>query len=535
MIVSALGTWSYNVAIAVYAYQQTHSTVWVAAATVGRYVPALFITWFGNAWVARFPRRTTAVATDVFCAVVMGLLTAVALAGGPLPLAIALAALSSGVARIQSAATLAVAADVIPEGRLLRSMANLSSADAVATAVGPALASAILLRWNPAVVFALNGVTFALSAMLLAGLKGVPAGRGREPGRQPAAEVEDSIWRSVRPLLVTRTVAGMVYGFDVVLLAVIATEQLRRATAGYGWLLAAAGAGGIVAATLLRAGRAGERVTRGVVAGMALYTVPLALFVASPDVAGGLAIQLVRGLGSVLVTATIVTHLQRSVPSSAAGSVFAAAHSLLLGGTAAGAVLAPVVLHVLGLDGALVLMAVLPMIVVLAAVPGLRSFDREESRLIAALDPRVSVLRGLALFQDASRSTLIELAEGVRERTVPAGTVVVAEGEDSDALYVLAAGEVEVTTVRAGSDGEIPVRLRTLAAPAYFGEIGLIHGVARTATVTTSTASLLWRIPASSFLDAAVQAGFSGALTESVRVRLGASAWPSGAPVASEL
>ena len=35
--VSSLGTWSYNVGIAVYAYQETRSTTWVAVATVGRY------------------------------------------------------------------------------------------------------------------------------------------------------------------------------------------------------------------------------------------------------------------------------------------------------------------------------------------------------------------------------------------------------------------------------------------------------------------------------------------------------------------
>src|SRR5450432_749733 len=113
--VAALGTWSYNVGIAVYAYRATHSVNWVAAATVGRYVPALLLTWFGDRWIDRFPRRTVAVGCDLACAAAMALITLVAVAHGPLVLAIALAAISAAAARIQSSALLSVGADVVVE------------------------------------------------------------------------------------------------------------------------------------------------------------------------------------------------------------------------------------------------------------------------------------------------------------------------------------------------------------------------------------------------------------------------------------
>ena len=60
-----------------------------------------------------------------------------------------------------------------------------------------------------------------------------------------------------------------------------------------------------------------------------------------------------------------------------------------------------------------------------------------------------------------------------------------------------------------------------MSAPSYFGEIGLLHGIPRTATVTATQASTLWRIPADAFLLAATQAGLSGSLIDSVRVRIG--------------
>jgi CRP-like cAMP-binding protein len=56
------------------------------------------------------------------------------------------------------------------------------------------------------------------------------------------------------------------------------------------------------------------------------------------------------------------------------------------------------------------------------------------------------------------------------------------------------------------------------------GEIGIVHGVARTATVTAVKPCRLWRIPAESFLVAASAAGLSSSLVEDVRLRLLADA-----------
>jgi MFS family permease len=516
VVVSALGTWSYNVGIAVYAYQQTHSTTWVAVATVGRYVPALLLTWFGSHWVERFPRRTVAVVADLICAVTMLVLTLVAAVHGSLVAAIALAALSSGVARIQSSAALAVAADLIAESRLVRSMAVINSAEAVATAAGPAIAAAVLAVSTPAVLFLLNGVTFAASAALLSG---IPVVRHRRPlavPGVPAAALDRRVTRAVWPLLATRTIAAAVYGMDVVVLAVLAAQQLPQEAAGYGWLLTAAGVGGLLAAVVLRGRQSRGGLVVLVAAGMALYALPLLCFLLQPDLAGSLATQVVRGLGCVLVTTTVIASLQRAVPSEVSGPVFGLTHTLVLAGTCAGALLAPLLLEVVGLDSTLIIAAVLPFALQLAVLPGLSRFDRSVASLVAAVDPRVATLRGLALFRDASRSTLIEMADGVEEVRLGSAVTIISEGSESDALFVLVDGLVDVSMLGPGG----PVPLRRMVAPAYFGEIGLVHGVARTATVVTAGSCTLWRIPAETFLSAAAQAGLSGALSEGVRLRL---------------
>ncbi len=516
IIVSALGTWSYNVAIAVYAYQVTGSTAWVVAATVGRYVPALFIASLGSRWSSRFPRRTVAVVSDVVCALAMVLLTVVASTGGSLVVAIALAAVSSGLARVQSSAALSLAADVVVESELVRRMAFIGTSEAVATAVGPALASAVLLVASPAWLFLLNAVTFMASAVLLLGVRDRRRRASAGAARAASPGARATVLATVRPLLVLRTIAAAVYGADIVLLAVIATENIGSGTSGYGWLLAAAGVGGLLIAMVLRRHEGSGRVTPTAIVGMALYTMPLLAFTVIAGLLPSLLAQTVRGIGCVLVVTLVLTALQRGVPSELSQEVFGQTHSLVLVGTVIGSLLAPLLLSTVGLDATLWLLAVVPVVATLALLPGLRRFDGTTDLTAEMLDPVVHTLRGLTLFQDASRWTLIEVADRVEPFGVPAGEVLVAQGDPADALYVLVDGEVEVTTL--GPDGLL--RLRTMAAPSYFGEIGLIQGVPRTATVTATTAATLWRIPADAFLDAAGQAGISGALSDSVRVRL---------------
>jgi CRP-like cAMP-binding protein/predicted MFS family arabinose efflux permease len=460
----------------------------------------------------------------MFCAAMMVALTLVAIWQGPIVVAIALAALSSGVARIQSAAALSAAADLVPESRLASTAALISTTDAVATALGPALAAIILALSGSPLLFALNGVTFAVSAILIAGVPAMAPKRSAAVAQPVAAEAsdtgEDPAYRAtlhtVWPLLATRGIAAVVYGVDIVLLAVLATEQLKQGTGAYGWLLAGAGFGGLLLALWLRKRDSVSTMTGRLSIGMAIYCLPLLAFLASPALPGGVAIEFVRGAGSVLVTATVLSGLQRMVPSRVSGRVFGLANIVVMVGTSIGALLAPVLLGSFGLSATLVVVAVVPIGAQIVLLPALLRFDREGEAVLADLDPKVNVLRRLALFHDASRSTLYDVADNASEIVIPADTPVVSQGEPSESLYVLLKGSVDVFI--AGPDG--PSKVRRMEAPSYFGEIGLIHEVPRTATVITNEECTLWSITGESFLWAAGQAGLSGALTDNVTHRI---------------
>lgn len=83
----------------------------------------------------------------------------------------------------------------------------------------------------------------------------------------------------------------------------------------------------------------------------------------------------------------------------------------------------------------------------------------------------------LDLFVGACRLAFERLARSAEQVTVPADRVLIREGDEADALRVPVEGEVAVS---ARGEAERARRLRTMGPGSYFGEIGLLRGLART-------------------------------------------------------
>jgi CRP-like cAMP-binding protein len=98
------------------------------------------------------------------------------------------------------------------------------------------------------------------------------------------------------------------------------------------------------------------------------------------------------------------------------------------------------------------------------------------------------------MFAPLAAPVLERLAEDSVASEVASGQPIVSEGEVGDRFYVIAAGSTDVTV--AGR------RTRQLHAGDSFGEIALIHDVARTATVTARGRVELLSIERQAFLDA---------------------------------
>jgi CRP-like cAMP-binding protein len=91
----------------------------------------------------------------------------------------------------------------------------------------------------------------------------------------------------------------------------------------------------------------------------------------------------------------------------------------------------------------------------------------------------VEALSRVQLFEDLDPAELQSVADSMHEANVPAGAVVTAEGGPGDGFFVIDSGEAEVTV-----EGQPRA---TMTAGDYFGEIALLTGSDRTATVTATT------------------------------------------------
>lgn len=91
----------------------------------------------------------------------------------------------------------------------------------------------------------------------------------------------------------------------------------------------------------------------------------------------------------------------------------------------------------------------------------------------------IDVLRSVPLFEGMRDRSLEIVADLARPRRIPAGTVITREGEAGDEFLVLTRGTAEVT-----KDG---AAIRSLGPGDFLGEISLIDGGPRTATVRATT------------------------------------------------
>jgi CRP-like cAMP-binding protein len=99
----------------------------------------------------------------------------------------------------------------------------------------------------------------------------------------------------------------------------------------------------------------------------------------------------------------------------------------------------------------------------------------------AAVQRRAESLERVAILDALSPQQIGTLAAESADRVYAAGEPVIREGEAGESMFIVIEGRVEVT-VREG-DGP-PVTLRTLGAGDYFGEMSLMTGARRRATVT---------------------------------------------------
>jgi hypothetical protein len=83
-----------------------------------------------------------------------------------------------------------------------------------------------------------------------------------------------------------------------------------------------------------------------------------------------------------------------------------------------------------------------------------------------------------------SHAELVAIIRGLRHLTYEPGDIIVTEGEPGDSLFILTAGQVKAFTRRADSRND---HVRDLREGDFFGEVSVLRGSARTATITAAS------------------------------------------------
>ncbi len=508
---STLGTWAYAVALPVYAYHSGGARAVGLLFFARMALAALAAPWLG-VLADRWSRRQLMLSGDLIRFAIFVGMTAVASAGGSAYIVYVLAVTSTVVSGSYTPAQAALLPSLVETPDELTA-ANLvgNTISSVGMFAGPALGGILLAVSTPSAVFALNAALFLWSAAFVVRVpRDAPPQRAERPKFLPELTAGfRTVWRTpaLRVVIGLTTAEEVVYGALEVLLVVLALRLLHSGNAGYGWLNTAMGVGSVAGAFVVAAVAARRRLAGGFGLGILLWGVALCLAAALSTLAPALVLLGIVGTAAILVQVTSVTLLQRSADNEVLGRVFAVLESLMLAGTAVGALVAPGLVSWLGARGALIAAGAFLPVLLVPLWPSLRRIDAE-ARI--AEEP-LELLRRIEIFAQLPEPVLERLASGAAAVSAAADQVVVARGEAGRHFYVIAAG-------RAGVEVEEGVVTRELGPGDFFGEIALLRDVPRTATVRALEPLRLYAVEREEFLAAVTGHAPTLAAAESVVV-----------------
>lgn len=514
---SAIGDWAYATAIVVWAYGAGGAQavgLWMGI----RFVLGALTAPVGATFADRWPRRRVMMLTDMARAVlVTGAAVLIALDTATL-LVFVLATLASLLASPFLIAQRALLPSLARSpGELTAANGVHSTIDSLAFFAGPALAAGLLVLTDVPVVLLANVVTFLWSLALVRRVavepvqKAPPGGTAEDPAPAGPGFVEETMAgfkaiRNDRALLLATvgvSLQTVIAGASTVFLVVIAAEILTTGTAGLGYLNAVVGVGsvlgGVLAISRASKGTLGRDLTTGVV----MWSIPLVLVTAWPSPVAAFAAVALIGLANPLVDVNLDTIFQRVTPDALLGRVFGAVESCMIATAALGAFVMPFLIDWLGLRFALAAIAVPVAAFALLQLPAMLRLD---ARLTAPAG--LDLLRAVDIFSPLDPATLESLARALNQVRFGAGEVILREGADSDLFYVIESGRVTVTqgdrVLRDEGPGE------------YFGEIGLLRDVPRTASITAAEDTVVYTLAREAFLRAVAGHGESRATAEGV-------------------
>jgi MFS family permease len=317
----------------------------VAGAVFAQQLPWLLFALVSGAWADRLDRRRLVVTVNLFRAAALAVLSAAAVASvATVPLIFAvLFVLGVGETLADTAASAFVPAIVPPAGRP-RANTLMSANFTVLNQFAAKPVGAWLFVAAAAVPFAVNALTFALSAGMIAGLRSVPPPAADRPRTRLRDDIAEGVrWllhhRLLRTLAATMAAGNVVFCAAFAIFVLYAAERLGVTGVGYGVLLTAFAVGGllgsIVAPGLIRLAGPPLLLRAGLLVEVALHAT---LALTRSPLAAALMI-VVFGIHTTVWGTIATTIRQRDVPPAMYGRITSVYAVLELGGAALGSLL----------------------------------------------------------------------------------------------------------------------------------------------------------------------------------------------------
>jgi MFS family permease len=363
LAVSQAGDWLYNLALLALVYSRTHSPAWVGLTTAARILPEVALGPLGGILADRIDRRRLMIGSDVIRACTMATLALVATAHAPIVFAPILAAACTGAGSAYAPCVVAALPRLATDEQLPAANAARVSIQSICIVAGPLFGALLMLIGSPAVAFTLNGATFLAGAAAVAALP-------RSPLRATAALADEhpslrqelkTGWEALRgcddaiAVVGADIIASAVYGVLTVVFVILG-HRLGLRAAGYGYMLAAMGAGGVLAAGVSNKAASSKKPRRALIVSMLAVGAPLPLLALTGWVPVALLLAGVFGAGSVTTETIGDTCLQRSLDPAVFARAYGLALPACLGGIAAGALVAPLSIALVGVTGTLTIL-----------------------------------------------------------------------------------------------------------------------------------------------------------------------------------
>lgn len=367
--------------------------------------------------------------------------------------------------------------------------------ESLATLVGPVVAGALLAASGPASVFGAASVLSLIAAGLLLRIRYDAPVRPQTVRQTPVVQGTADGLKAVAGHRDLRLLFGLgfaqtyVRGSLNVFTVVMAFDLLDLGDSGVAALTAAVGVGGLIGALGVSLLVGSRHLGVWLMIALVLWGAPLAVIGAVPVAAVAFALIAVIGVANAIIDVPLFTLPVRLVRDDVLTRVFGVFESIITIGVAMGSALTPVVIAILGLEGAMIATgALLPVVALLAWRPLVALDER-----LGVRDDEIDALRRTPMLQLLPVPSIEYLASRVDTHPVPAGTDLCRQGDPGDSYYVIVDGEADVI-----GDGET---VRSVGPGDGVGEIALLRDVPRTATVRARENLVVMEIGREVFLE----------------------------------